>query len=320
MFKRGPKSSSNQNQSNRNQSNEAQPNEAHSNQNHSNQNQPNQNHSRPSHPSDPATNSPYKKFLNRLTRNRPSSDPEFLTAPDDPNRFNTKRIGERSEAAFLHQAIQRCFAVSKPWGDSERYDFILDNRPQPNIQLSRIQVKCTASLRAGAYETRATYTYGNQHYVYTKRDIDFIAAHVVPLDLWYIIPVEVCTPQPMLRFYPHRTAKTMRLEEYREAWHLLDPPIVIHACADPNYPDIFVPESEDSIVIEGEYAKPAEPPLLEEGKRTDNGIIEGISGIETEKDIAPKQETTHDKEPALREETKNEETKTEEEFKKEEST
>src|SRR6202035_831370 len=78
--------------------------------------------------------------------------------------------------------------------------------------------------------------------VYTKRDIDFIAAHVVPLDIWYIIPVEVCTPQPMLRFYPHRQAKKMRLEKYREAWRLLDPPlpnppITIHACIDPDYPE-----------------------------------------------------------------------------------
>jgi hypothetical protein len=26
----------------------------------------------------------------------------------------------------------------------------------------------------------------------------------------------------MLRFYPHRQAKKMRLEQYREAWHLLE--------------------------------------------------------------------------------------------------
>jgi hypothetical protein len=51
--------------------------------------------------------------------------------PDDPNRPNTKRTGERSEAAFLYQASQRRFAICKPWGDSERYDFILDNRPNP---------------------------------------------------------------------------------------------------------------------------------------------------------------------------------------------
>jgi PD-(D/E)XK endonuclease len=158
-------------------------------------------------------------------------------SPDNPNRPNTKRTGERSEAAFLYQASQRRFAISKPWGDSERYDFILDNRPQPQVHLFRIQIKCTDCLRAGAYETRATYTVGKRRAVYTKRDIDFIAAHVVPLNIWYIIPVEVCTPQPMLRFYPHRQAKKMRLEKYREAWHLLDPPLTIQACIDPDYAD-----------------------------------------------------------------------------------
>jgi hypothetical protein len=162
--------------------------------------------------------------------------------PDNPNRPNTKRTGERSEAAFLYQASQRRFAISKPWGDSERYDFILDNRPQPRVKLFRVQIKCTDSLRADAYETRATYSVGKGRAVYTKRDIDFIAAHVVPLNIWYIIPVEVCTPQPMLRFYPHRLAKKMRLEKYREAWHLLDPPLTIHACIDPDYPEGDYPE------------------------------------------------------------------------------
>jgi hypothetical protein len=169
--------------------------------------------------------------------------------PDDPNRPNTKRTGERSEAAFLYQASQRRFAICKPWGDSERYDFILDNRPQPKVHLFRVQIKCTDSLRADAYETRATYTVGKRRAVYTKRDIDFIAAHVVPLNIWYIIPVEVCTPQPMLRFYPHRQAKRMRLEKYREAWHLLDPPlpnppITIQACIDENYPEDYQPDPE----------------------------------------------------------------------------
>ena len=154
--------------------------------------------------------------------------------PDNPNRPNTKRTGERSEAAFLYQASQRRFAICKPWGDSERYDFILDNRPQPTVHLFRVQIKCTDSLRAGAYETRATYTVGNGRAVYTKRDIDFIAAHVIPLNIWYIIPVEVCTPQPMLRFYPHRKAKLMRLEKYREAWALLDPPLPKSANHDPS--------------------------------------------------------------------------------------
>jgi hypothetical protein len=110
------------------------------------------------------------------------------------------------------------------------------------------RVKCTESIRARAYETRATYTVGNARAVYTRADVDFIAAHVVPLDVWYIIPVEVCSPAPMLRFYPHRQAKRMRLEPYREAWHLLAPfadappagrhGIEIHTSADEIYSDL----------------------------------------------------------------------------------
>ena len=141
------------------------------------------------------------------------------TKPAPPYRKNTKLTGEASEAAFLTRAFHMGFGVAKPWGDSRRYDFILDN----GECLHRIQVKCTEAIRAGAYETRATYTTGKGRAVYTKNDIDFIAAHVVPLDLWYIIPVEVCTPAPMLRFYPHRQAKVMRLEPYREAWTLILP-------------------------------------------------------------------------------------------------
>jgi PD-(D/E)XK endonuclease len=171
------------------------------------------------------------------------------SGPDGLNFSNTKRVGERSEAAFLYQASQRGFAICKPWGDSERYDFIIDNRPQPVVHLFRIQIKCTDSLRAGAYETRATYELAGRHIPYTKRDIDFVAAHIVPLRLWYIIPVEICTPQPMLRFYPHRQAKKMRLESYKEAWNLLDPPIpnppiTIQACIDENYPEGYEPEAD----------------------------------------------------------------------------
>jgi hypothetical protein len=173
------------------------------------------------------------------SRRMKSRSPKSKTQPT-PNspRKNTKVTGELSEAAFLTRAAHRGFGVAKPWGDSRRYDFILDN----GAHLHRVQIKCTECIRAQAYETRATYTTGKGRAVYTKRDIDFIAAHVIELNIWYIIPVEVCSPAPMLRFYPHRQAKLMRLEKYREAWHLLDPPLTIHACIDPDYPEGYEAE------------------------------------------------------------------------------
>jgi hypothetical protein len=59
--------------------------------------------------------------------------------------------------------------------------------------------------------------------VYGPNDIDFLVAHIATLNVWYVLPVRACMPSPMLRFYPHRKAKKMRLEKYREAWHLMKP-------------------------------------------------------------------------------------------------
>src|SRR5439155_14240382 len=97
-----------------------------------------------------------------------------------PKRFrNTKRAGERSEAAFLHKATSLGFGVARPWGDSERYDFILD----VGQRLLRIQVKSTASLRARGYDVRAMYSYGDGRLIYTPQQVDFIVAHIVPRNL-----------------------------------------------------------------------------------------------------------------------------------------
>jgi len=41
-------------------------------------------------------------------------------------RWNPKRCGELSEAVFLLKATEQGFLVAKPWGDSDRYDFIVD--------------------------------------------------------------------------------------------------------------------------------------------------------------------------------------------------
>jgi hypothetical protein len=42
--------------------------------------------------------------------------------------LNTKRRGELAELEFVLQAASRGFGVARPYGDSERYDVILDSR------------------------------------------------------------------------------------------------------------------------------------------------------------------------------------------------
>jgi hypothetical protein len=144
--------------------------------------------------------------------------PLTTAATRPPIHRNTKRTGELSEAAFLLKAETLGFHIANPWGDSERYDFILDT----GSRLWRVQLKCTEVLRARGYDVQPSYSiYGQGKIAYSADDIDVLAAHIVPLNVWYILPIEAFAPSKSLRFYPDIDCKRARWEQYREAWHLL---------------------------------------------------------------------------------------------------
>jgi hypothetical protein len=94
---------------------------------------------------------------------------DLVIEPKKP--LNTERIGELAEAAFLHKAVGLGFRVTKPWGDSERYDFVLDS----GTRLWRVQIKCTAVERAGGYHIQPIhFVYGKNKVVYTGDEIDVL--------------------------------------------------------------------------------------------------------------------------------------------------
>jgi PD-(D/E)XK endonuclease len=161
--------------------------------------------------------------------------PDNPTPASRPVRHpNTKRIGELAEAAFLVKVAGLGYAASKPWGDSERYDFILDtgnntgNATRNNTgdehrnHIWRVQIKCTQLLNARGYQVQSTYTDRKKKGHYTAADIDVLVAYILPLDLWYIIPAEAFPASASLRFYPEGniSGRPARFEQYREAWHL----------------------------------------------------------------------------------------------------
>ena len=127
----------------------------------------------------------------------------------------TKERGEHAEAEFLARATRRGFIVSRPWGDSAPYDFII----QPRHRLYRIQVKSAWKRYQGRYEISTTRC--NNDIVYQPRDIDFIAAYVIPCDAWYIIPVSFLAGRKIILLYPHNKRSRGKQEPFREAWHLL---------------------------------------------------------------------------------------------------
>ena len=121
-----------------------------------------------------------------------------------------KAHGEAAEAAFLAKAASLGFGVAKPWGDSERYDFIVDS----GHNFWRVQVKSTRSRVGSGYAVNIA---GRNRTTYDATQIDFLAAYVVAEDLWYVIPVEAVGPRTTLTLFPNGRGKG-RVEKYREAW------------------------------------------------------------------------------------------------------
>jgi hypothetical protein len=149
-----------------------------------------------------------------------------------------KSRGEAAEAAFLAKATSLGFGVAKPWGDSERYDFILDS----GHKFWRVQIKSTQRYTGSRYQVKNS----GWRTVYTARDIDFLIAYITPEDLWYVVPVAAIASRQHLRFYPHGGRKA-QLEKYREAWCQL-------ACPrDPDGPSqILVPRPCNGARIHGD--------------------------------------------------------------------
>jgi PD-(D/E)XK endonuclease len=135
-----------------------------------------------------------------------------LTLPyiDAVGLTTRKSRGEAAEAAFLAKATSLGFGVSKPWGDSERYDFVIDS----GYNLWRVQIKSTQRFANWRYQVKTA----GWKTAYTQREIDFLIAFITPENLWYVVPVAAVVAHQHLRFYTNGSGHKSTLEKYREAW------------------------------------------------------------------------------------------------------
>ena len=125
-----------------------------------------------------------------------------------------KQRGEWVELLFMARAAQRGFHVSKPWGDSGRYDVSVEDRGR----FRRVQVKSTTVPRGdGGYVCYLKRT-GVRYYKVSE--VDFFVIYVVPKDAWFVLPSRVVLRlKSNIRVAPgHAEQKYAR---YEEAWHLL---------------------------------------------------------------------------------------------------
>jgi hypothetical protein len=130
---------------------------------------------------------------------------------------NPKRRGELAELAFIHKATSLGFAVARTYGDSQHYDFIVHSDPH----FWKVQVKSSSALQDGAYMVNAIHSTNGRYTAYTDDEIDFLVAHIVPEDAWFVIPVAAFIPHQSLYVYPRGQSKIGPYEEYRDAWYLM---------------------------------------------------------------------------------------------------
>jgi hypothetical protein len=144
---------------------------------------------------------------------------------------NCKKRGEWVELVFAVRAMELGMRLGRPCGESSGYDFTVDQ----GARIVRVQVKSTI-FREGAegYSCSLKDSKGP----YKKNTFDFVAAYVIPEDVWFILPEKIVRGMWSVGLYPK--LETAKYHGYQEAWQLLTgamPGFVgrIEACADEGF-------------------------------------------------------------------------------------
>ena len=161
-----------------------------------------------------------------------------------------KLRGEWAELQFMARAAALGFRIAKPISDCYRWDLIVEH----HLGFHRVQVKSTIVRDGDSY--RCVYYSSAKYHDYSPDDFDFLAAYIIPEDVWYIIPSSAISTSS-ITLDPAGHHPSNKYAPYREAWDLLRQPgrFDIKACADVEW---IRPPSPSVILNEG--AGPSEGP------------------------------------------------------------
>jgi hypothetical protein len=125
-------------------------------------------------------------------------------------RDNKKR-GEWAESVFVARAAEIGLEISKPFGDSGRFDCVIGGPGK----FVAVQVKCTIARQHNAKGYICNLKSNNKKY--RAGSFDFVAAYAILEDTWYIVPEKAVRGMGAICL-----CSTMpKYEQYREAWQLL---------------------------------------------------------------------------------------------------
>ena len=126
--------------------------------------------------------------------------------------METKHIGNLTELQCMTRLYEIGCAISIPYGDSEKYDFIIDVKgnlyrlqckhanPQynENGEIASIKIKTN-------WQTGFTKNNSPAHHKYTKEDCDYFVTFYEGKT--YLIPVNECSLEKILRILPPKNGQ-----------------------------------------------------------------------------------------------------------------
>ena len=156
----------------------------------------------------------------RASRRRTPASEEGRVRQTSQSGIARHEQGERGELAFLCKATNPGFALSLPYGQRHRYDFVVDG----GRNIWRVQVKTTVRMAFGMYQVGIHRRSNHKGRAYTESEIDFVAVYILPEETWYILPVREVVGRTGMLFRPKGWTRHDPHAYYREAWHLLRQP------------------------------------------------------------------------------------------------
>lgn len=124
--------------------------------------------------------------------------------------MNAKRKGMALEAKIMTDLLRCGCAVSVPWGDTERYDLVVDI----GGDLLRIQVKSSRTRNNGEtieFDCRSNHYTSNgiKHNKYSEDETDYFATAYGETS--YLVPVSECESSKVLRICPAKNNQQKRI-------------------------------------------------------------------------------------------------------------
>jgi hypothetical protein len=159
----------------------------------------------------------------RAEADQPASDWRALA------NASSSRKGAWVEAILEARAIALDFIPCRPTGVPAPYDFILERHGL----MFRVQVKSAWKDKGGGSFVFHTTGGSNTPGRYTAETVDLLACFVVPLNVWYIVPIAEIEPQqehlivtPDAKSHDRRGRRkpprhTRSYEAWKERWDLL---------------------------------------------------------------------------------------------------